>query len=79
MEKLLKDLLISDGISGYEENATKIMTAALSKTCKSVETNNLGNVIGKLGKGKKKIMIATHMDEIGMVVKHVNEKGYIFH
>jgi endoglucanase len=78
MEKLLKDLLMSDGISGYEENAAKIMTNALSKMCSSVETDNFENVIGKLGKGKKKIQIATHMDEIGMVVKHVNEKGYIY-
>jgi endoglucanase len=78
MEKLLKDLLMSDGISGYEENTAKIMADALSKTCTSVETDNFGNVIGKLGKGKKKIMIAAHMDEIGMVVKHVNEKGYIY-
>jgi endoglucanase len=78
MEKLLKDLLMCDGISGYEGNTAKIMTNALSKTCNCVETDNFGNVIGKLGKGKKKIMIAAHMDEIGMVVKHVNEKGYIY-
>jgi endoglucanase len=78
MEKLLKDLLMSDGISGYEENVAKIMTNALSKMCNSAETDNFGNIIGKLGKGKKKIQIAAHMDEIGMVVKHVNEKGYIY-
>ncbi|MCL2390542.1 MAG: M42 family peptidase, partial [Endomicrobia bacterium] len=77
MDKLLKDLLMSDGISGYEENAAKIMKEALSKTCDSVETDNFGNVIGKKGKGgSKKIMIAAHMDEIGMVVKHINEKGF---
>lgn len=78
MDKLLKDLLMSDGISGYEENVAKIMTETLSKTCGSVETDNFGNVIGKAGKGGKKIMIAAHMDEIGMVVKHVNEKGFIY-
>jgi endoglucanase len=78
MERLLKDLLMSDGISGYEENVAKIITTALSKVCASVEIDNFGNVIGKAGKGKKKIMIAAHMDEIGMVVKHVNEKGYIY-
>ena len=78
MDKLLKDLLMSDGISGYEENAGKIMTEALSKICDSVETDNFGNVIGKRGNGKKKIMIAAHMDEIGMVVKHINDKGFIY-
>jgi endoglucanase len=78
MEKLLKDLLMSDGISGYEENVAKIMINALTKMCNSIETDNFGNIIGKLGKGKKKIQIAVHMDEIGMVVKHINEKGYIY-
>jgi endoglucanase len=78
MDKLLKDLLLSDGISGYEENAAKIMTEALSKVCNSVEIDNLGNVIGKAGNGKKKIQIAAHIDEIGMVVKHISEKGFIY-
>lgn len=86
MDKLLKDLLMCDGISGYEENVGKLMAETLSKTCDSVETDNFGNVIGKKScasaKGKggspKKIMIAAHMDEIGMVVKHVNDKGFIY-
>ncbi|MCL2390742.1 MAG: M20/M25/M40 family metallo-hydrolase, partial [Endomicrobia bacterium] len=33
---------------------------------------------GDSPKGSKKIMIAAHMDEIGMVVKHINEKGFIY-
>ncbi|MCA6070087.1 MAG: M42 family metallopeptidase [Endomicrobium sp.] len=78
MEKLLKDLLMSDGISGYEENVANIMTNALSRVCANVETDNFGNVIGRTGKGKKKIMIAAHMDEIGMVVKNITETGYIY-
>ncbi|MCL2506760.1 MAG: M42 family metallopeptidase [Endomicrobia bacterium] len=78
MDKLLKELLMSDGISGYEENVAKIMTDALKPLCDSVETDNFGNVIGKKGKGGKKIMIAAHMDEIGMVVKHITEKGFIY-
>lgn len=78
MEKLLNDLLMCDGISGYEENVAKIMTEALRKMCDNTEIDNFGNVIGKLGKGKKKLMLVTHMDEIGMIVKHVNEKGFIY-
>jgi endoglucanase len=69
---------LSDGISGYEGNAGKIVSEALSKVCDSVQTDNFGNVIGKKGSGQKKIMIAAHVDEIGMVVKHVSEKGYIY-
>jgi endoglucanase len=78
MIKLLKDLLMSDGISGYEENVAKIMIDALSRVCDCVKTDNFGNVIAKTGEGKKKIMVTAHMDEIGMVVKHINKKGYIY-
>ena len=78
MEKLLRDLLLSCGVSGYEEDVARIMTDALFKVCDSVETDNFGNIIGKSGKGKKKIMIAAHMDEVGMVVKHIDEKGFIY-
>ncbi|MDR3125182.1 MAG: M42 family metallopeptidase [Endomicrobium sp.] len=78
MDNLLESLLLSDGISGYEENVAEIITNYLSKVCNSVTTDNFGNVIGKFGNGNKKIMIAAHMDEIGMVVKNVSEKGYIY-
>jgi endoglucanase len=78
MDKLLKDLLTSDGVSGYEENAGKIISGALSKVCDETETDKFGNVIGKKGSGEKKIMIAAHMDEIGMAVKYINEKGFIY-
>ncbi|MDR3112716.1 MAG: M42 family metallopeptidase [Elusimicrobiota bacterium] len=80
MDNLLKSLLMSDGISGYEENAGKIMTEALSKVCIDVKTDSFGNVIAKGGKigAKKKIQIAAHLDEIGMVVKHITRKGFIY-
>ncbi|MDR0485486.1 MAG: M42 family peptidase, partial [Elusimicrobiota bacterium] len=48
------------------------------KTCDAVEIDNIGNVIGKKGSGKKKIMIDAHMDEIGFAVKYISEKGYIY-
>jgi endoglucanase len=78
MEKLLSDLLMSNGVSGHEENVAKIIKTFLSKICKDVKDDNFGNIIGKIGKGKKKIMIAAHMDEIGMIVKYVDKKGYIY-
>ena len=78
MDKLLESLLKCDGISGYEENVAKIMTEALKKAGGNVETDKFGNVIAKKGKGKKKIMIAAHMDEIGMVVKHITAQGFIY-
>lgn len=77
--KLLKKLTESFGPSGFEDETRKIVQTELKPLCNKVWTNTLGSVIGfKKGKGKaaerKKIMIAGHMDEIGFIVSHVDDK-----
>jgi endoglucanase len=43
-----------------------------------VTVDNMGNVIGKLnGKENKKVMLAAHMDEIGFIVNHIDENGFV--
>ncbi|MFA6321103.1 MAG: M42 family metallopeptidase [Candidatus Omnitrophota bacterium] len=77
MDPLLKKILEATGISGYEGEIAKIMAGELKKSCDSVEIDNFGNVIARKGKGKKKIMLAAHMDEIGLMVKQITKEGYI--
>lgn len=78
MDKLLKDLLTVSGISGYEGEVAEIMKKELKKSCDEVKIDNFGNVIARKGKGKKKIMLAAHMDEIGLVVRHISKDGFIY-
>ncbi len=75
--ELIRQLCNAHGISGYESDVTKIMEKELKKTCVKVETDNLGNLIATKGKGKKKIMIAAHMDEIGLMIKHIDDQGFL--
>lgn len=84
MDPLLKKILEAAGVSGYEKEIAKIMHDELKKSCDDVQIDNFGNVLAKKGlsagvkgKGKKKIMIAAHMDEIGLMVKHITKEGYI--
>lgn len=77
MEALLKKLLDASGVSGYEDEIGKIMAQELKKSCDEVHIDNFGNVIARKGKGAKKIMLAAHMDEIGLAVKHINNNGYV--
>lgn len=77
MEILLKKIIEAAGVSGYETEIAKIMFDEFKKTCEDVEMDNFGNVIAKKGKGKKKIMLAAHMDEIGLLVKHITKEGFI--
>jgi len=77
MDPLLKKILDASGVSGYEKEIAGIMQQELKKSCPEVIIDNFGNVIAKKGKGKKKIMLAAHMDEVGFLVKHINKEGFI--
>jgi len=76
MKELLEKLCNAYGISGYEDKVREIMTKELAK-CSETETDRFGNVICKKGSGSPRIMLAAHMDEIGLLVKYIDEKGFI--
>ena len=78
MDTLLKKILEAPGISGYESQIAKIIYDELKKSCTEVQIDNFGNVIAKKGKGKNKIMLAAHMDEIGLMVKHITKEGFLY-
>ena len=80
---LLKRLCETPGIPGYEERIREIVIPELRETCDEVSTDALGNVIGiKRGAGvqggaPRKVMLAAHMDEIGFMVSHVDDRGFL--
>ncbi|MFL2568409.1 MAG: M42 family metallopeptidase [Flavobacteriales bacterium] len=44
-----------------------------------ISIDNMGNVVAiKKGKEKKKVMIGAHMDEIGFIVTHIDDKGFVY-
>lgn len=77
MEELLRRLSNARGVAGYEDEVREIMVEEMKKRCSEVEVDKFGNVIGKIGRGNPKIMIAAHMDEVGFVVKHIDDKGFL--
>lgn len=77
MDALLKKILDTAGISGYEGEIAGVMREALRKTGAEVYLDNFGNVISRKGSGKKKIMICAHMDEIGLIVKFITKEGFL--
>ena len=77
MDALLKKIIDAAGVSGYETEIAGIMKAELKKTCDELTTDPLGNIIARKGKAGKKIMVCAHMDEIGLMVKHVGKEGFI--
>ena len=82
MKKLLKQLTETFGPSGYEENVRKIVRAEVKPYADEIKVDALGNLIvrkkpTKQSKNTKKIMIAAHMDEIGLIVSHIDDNGFI--
>ncbi len=77
---LLKRLSEANGISGYEREVREIIQEELGRHADEVRTDILGNVIAvKRGIGpepRPAVMLATHMDEIGLVVSAL-EDGFI--
>ncbi|MDI9639353.1 M42 family metallopeptidase [Kamptonema cortianum] len=77
--ELLRELTEAHGVPGQEELIRKIVYRELAPIC-DVSVDSMGNVIClKKGSGKnpKKLMIAAHMDEIGFVVKYIDDKGFL--
>lgn len=68
---------MTGGISGNEGKIADMIKAELNESCNDVSIDDFGNVIGRKGKGGKKIMIAAHMDEIGLMVKYISNEGFI--
>ncbi len=77
MNKLF-ELCKKEGISGFEFEIGKYVRTLFAQHCIETEIDALGNVIGILNKGKKpKIMLEAHLDEIGLMVKNIDENGFI--
>ena len=75
---LLKDLAELEGVSGFEEDVRSYIRGEL-KDRSEIEKDNLGNLLcKKTGTSDgPRLMIPAHMDEIGFMVKDIDENGYL--
>jgi len=79
LAEILEKLSNACGIAGREEEVRSLMNKLLKPHVDEVKEDKLGNVIG-IKRGKKnapKVMLAAHMDEIGLLVKTISKKGFI--
>jgi endoglucanase len=79
--KLLKTISELPGTSGFELKIRELIIKEIKNLVDEVKIDNLGNIIAiKKGKQNKKVMLAAHMDEIGFIVKYIDDNGFIkFH
>ena len=67
------------GAPGHENRVRKIVLDEIKPFVDEISIDNMGNVVAiKRGKEKKKVMIGAHMDEIGFIVTHIDDKGFVY-
>lgn len=80
MKDLIKKLTETFGPSGYEDNVRALVRAEVEAYADEIREDGLGNLIvrkGTLGQGGKRIMMAAHMDELGVMVTQIEEGGFV--
>ncbi len=84
LKGLLRTFSELEGVSGAEQDVAQALKDVCAPVADEVRTDVLGNVIvtrrGRGGAGKQPapvLMIAAHMDEIGAMVKYVDEHGFL--
>ena len=78
---LLNKICTTPGAPGFEKEIRALVLKEIKGLVDEVEIDNMGNVYAiKRGTGDKRVMIGAHMDEIGFMVTHIDDNGFIrFH
>jgi len=78
-QSFLEDLLITPSPTGYEADGQKVWKEYVKKYSDKVETDAYGSVVAKVETNMDvaTVMIEAHADEIGMVVQHISDDGFI--
>jgi putative aminopeptidase FrvX len=75
---LLTELCETPGAPGREERIRELARRELEPAADAIEVDPLGNLIARrAGRGGPRLMLAAHMDEIGFMVTHVDDGGYL--
>ena len=80
MKTLIQKLTETFSPSGYENDIRQVIRAEIESLVDDIKVDALGNLIarkGKSGKNGKRIMLAGHMDEIGLIATHIDPNGFI--
>lgn len=76
----LEKLSNACGVTGREDEVSDLLKTMLKPYVDEIQVDKLGNVIGVKKGAKKdspKVMLAAHMDEIGLIVKNINKDGFL--
>lgn len=79
MKELIKKLVEAYGPSGFEDQMRDLIRPEIEAYADEISVDAMGNLIAlKKGSGEGlKVMVAAHMDEIGIMVSHITKEGFL--
>lgn len=80
MKALIQKLIESPGPSGYESKIRDIVRGEVGEAADEAHIDAMGNLIVRKGKQRAdgmRIMLAAHMDEIGVIATHIDDNGFV--
>lgn len=78
-QTFLEELMAAWCPSGFEEKGQEVIRKRLAGRCEQLRTDVHGNVLAGVNTGAAlRVMLAGHVDEIGLMVSHVDENGFLF-
>jgi len=77
VKELLRKLSNAHGVSGSEGSIFSVIKKELKGYVDEISEDTMGNLIAVKKGNKFRVMLAAHMDEIGLMVKFIDEKGFL--
>jgi putative aminopeptidase FrvX len=76
MKETIKKLVEAWGPSGFEHHVRDLIQEEVRNLADEIYTDAVGNLICRVGSGGTKVMVAAHMDEIGVILTYQDDKGF---
>jgi putative aminopeptidase FrvX len=78
--EFFKELVEAPSPSGFEQPAQRVIRKALADDVDEVRTDVMGNVVAHIKgpEGSPRLMLAGHCDEVGFMIKYIDDQGYLF-
>lgn len=76
MKKTIQKLVEAWGPSGFEHHVRALIQEEVADLADEIRVDAVGNLICRMGSGGPKIMVAAHMDEIGLILTYQDDDGF---
>jgi len=74
---ILGKLSETNGAPGYEDKVRELITGLVKNYVEKLSVDKLGNLITVKGRGRPRVMLAAHMDEVSLMIRHIDSNGFM--